>query len=431
MTAEVAIANATAVALAADSAVTIGGQKIYNSALKVFSLSKVAPVGVMIYGNAQLLDVPWEVLIKTFRETLGNRTLPSLSDYAQQFIIYVSEHTEFFPATSQSHWMDSNVRGYYQLIREQFLKDIQARFEEADRDIPNTELLDAFSGKVDEHRKLLSDKNFADNLDKKFESQFRKRHAAKLKTIRDEVFEQLPITPALSRKLNDIAVFLHSRKVYSNNLSGVVLAGYGDKEIYPRIISYDVEGIVDDTLKYALNESKSGEIRGGSDCNIIPFAQDDMVATFMNGVSPEILNFLSSYLTEAFKRLPEVFSFDGMTEVQKRTAEKASAEVLDGFFENLQSHLRDSHISPVLNMVTVLPKDELAEMAESLVNLTAFKRRMTDSFETVGGPIDVAIISKGDGLVWVKRKHYFPSQLNQHFFRNYFRGIGDGKESDE
>ena len=81
MTAEVAIVNATAVALAADSAVTIGEQKIYNSALKVFALSKVAPVGIMIYGNAQLMDVPWEVLIKTFREEIGNKTLPYLKGY--------------------------------------------------------------------------------------------------------------------------------------------------------------------------------------------------------------------------------------------------------------------------------------------------------------------------------------------------------------
>ncbi|MDC5096393.1 hypothetical protein OHW41_10530, partial [Acinetobacter baumannii] len=75
----------------------------------------------------------------------------------------------------------------------------------------------------------------------------------------------------------------------------------------------------------------------------------------------------------------------------------------------------------VVNMVSALPKDELAAMAESLVNLTAFKRRISESLETVGGPIDVAVISKGDGLVWVKRKQYFPAELNQHFFKNYFR----------
>lgn len=41
-------------------------------------------------------------------------------------------------------------------------------------------------------------------------------------------------------------------------------------------------------------------------------------------------------------------------------------------------------------------------MAESLVNLSAFKLKISDSYETVGGPIDVAIISKTDGFVWIK-----------------------------
>ena len=39
--------------------------------------------------------------------------------------------------------------------------------------------------------------------------------------------------------------------------------------------------------------------------------------------------------------------------------------------------------------------------------------------ETVGGPIDVAVISKGDGFIWIKRKHYFKAELNPQFFANY------------
>lgn len=38
--------------------------------------------------------------------------------------------------------------------------------------------------------------------------------------------------------------------------------------------------------------------------------------------------------------------------------------------------------------------------------------------ETVGGPVDVAVITKGDGFIWVERKHYFKPELNTHFFRN-------------
>jgi hypothetical protein len=54
MTAEVAILNNNGIALAADSAVTIGHEegKIFTSADKLFQLSECAPVGIMVYGSA-------------------------------------------------------------------------------------------------------------------------------------------------------------------------------------------------------------------------------------------------------------------------------------------------------------------------------------------------------------------------------------------
>ena len=45
---------------------------------------------------------------------------------------------------------------------------------------------------------------------------------------------------------------------------------------------------------------------------------------------------------------------------------------------------------------------------------------MSPDSETVGGPVDVAVISKGDGFIWIDRKHYFRKELNDHFFRNYY-----------
>ena len=54
-------------------------------------------------------------------------------------------------------------------------------------------------------------------------------------------------------------------------------------------------------------------------------------------------------------------------------------------------------------MTEMLPKEDLAHLADSLVNLTAFKRRVSLDIESVGGPIDVAVISKGDGFIWISR----------------------------
>ena len=81
-------------------------------------------------------------------------------------------------------------------------------------------------------------------------------------------------------------------------------------------------------------------------------------------------------------------------------------------------------------MVTHLPKDELAAMAESLVRLTSFKRRVSVEAERVAEPIDVAVISKGDGFIWIKRKHYFQRELNPQFFANYYREDKYDQEED-
>ncbi len=77
----------------------------------------------------------------------------------------------------------------------------------------------------------------------------------------------------------------------------------------------------------------------------------------------------------------------------------------------------------MVELVASLPKDELASMAEAFVNLTSFRRKVTPEMETVGGPIDVAVITKGDGFIWIRRKHYFDPELNPQFFVNYYRDV--------
>jgi hypothetical protein len=71
MTAEIAILNKNGVALAADSKVTIGGsgqEKTFDTVNKLFTLSKVHPVGVMIFGNAEFMRYPWETIVKLYRQ---------------------------------------------------------------------------------------------------------------------------------------------------------------------------------------------------------------------------------------------------------------------------------------------------------------------------------------------------------------------------
>lgn len=65
MSAGVCIMNKNAIALAADSAVTIGNHKtIFNSANKLFALSDKAPIGAIIYSNVEMQYIPMEIILK-------------------------------------------------------------------------------------------------------------------------------------------------------------------------------------------------------------------------------------------------------------------------------------------------------------------------------------------------------------------------------
>ena len=90
MTAIVGVLNKHAVAIAADSAVTMGDtHKVVNSGNKIFTLSKYHPVGIMTYNAADFMGTPWEIIIKQYRKQLGDSSKPHINDYIEDFINYL------------------------------------------------------------------------------------------------------------------------------------------------------------------------------------------------------------------------------------------------------------------------------------------------------------------------------------------------------
>jgi hypothetical protein len=95
---------------------------------------------------------------------------------------------------------------------------------------------------------------------------------------------------------------------------------------------------------------------------------------------------------------------------------KAVAEPLvQEFNDKLFGHQTEMHYNPLSKAIGNLPVDEIASLAETLIMLESLKEKVTDPSRSVGGEIDVALITKAEGLVWIKRKHYFPAELNLRF----------------
>ena len=91
-------------------------------------------------------------------------------------------------------------------------------------------------------------------------------------------------------------------------------------------------------------------------------------------------------------------------------------ELLVNLFKDNINTLKKDFYSPILKTVDSLPKEELGNLASTLIEITSLKRKIDSNLESVGGNIDVALISKGDGFIWKKRSPYFNPKLNPQYF---------------
>ena len=438
MTAEIAILNRQAVALATDSAVTVSdgtdrAPKIYNTINKLFTLSKHEPVGVMIYGNSDLGGLPVETAVKIFRDHLGQTAFGSLRDYAESFLEFLGTSPLLYPRDRQNRFVHSVSFHFLSRVRQDLDRQVNVHTE-ANNAISDEDLDNELAKLLEQHREAVERTELLTSADLEDVQAVSEAHSDVIDGVVDGFFGQVLLSNdrrALLRQLVSRAM-LNVRSVVSD--CGMVFAGFGTDEVFPMLVNYAVRGVVADKPHHQLCTTVDGNRNNG----IFPFAQREMVSTFMEGVSPAIKETIYAYMRRISEELPGMIvdGADDELPPNQRDAIRASlTQVLQSAEKSLKQHLEayigNEQIKPVVDTVMSLPKSELAEMAETLVNLTSFRRRVTPDAETVGGPVDVAVISKGDGFVWIKRKHYFRPELNHQFFNNYFvsRRHSDGSQT--
>ena len=219
----------------------------------------------------------------------------------------------------------------------------------------------------------------------------------------------------------------------SERHSGLVIAGFGSAQMFPSLVAVEVDGVIANRLKLAVRNvtDASKEEEGAV---IIPFAEKEMMQRFVEGVDFEYQDYLFSQVETLLRTSADEIIDAYVKDDAKEKAQADTGRAIEENMNKLKTRLRNvrytNYVRPIIDAVGSLPKEEMASMAEALVNLAAIRRRVSTEEETVGGPIDVAIISKGDGFIWIRRKHYFDIRFNPHFAANYFRLQEEGRVHD-
>ncbi len=429
MTTEIAVLNREAVALAADSAITFQERgahtpaKIHTSANKIFALSGPQPVGITVYESAARAGIPWEVIIKLFRRDLGDAVEASLEGYEQRLTAFLGTE-RFIPVDDQRRFVERQAGDTFAKVFVDARSAILAHLT-GPTGLTVAEVQEIIVGQfrdqiTDEQSVPAIHLDHATGLDS-----FVSRYSDITRAVLTTVFGNLPLSDPIVELAGKL---LGERLLRRNRLepgAGIVIAGFGDDDLLPRLRHLRVEGVVDGRAR-AWEASPPWDV-ATQGAQIIPFAQDDMVSFFLSGVSPDyqtavesaIATILTEYPDELVDAVPGLE--DSVKGALRDARDKVSPARLGDVLAKLAAYRHAQFTQDILTVVASLPKDQLASLAEALVNLTSLRRRMSTKAETVGGPVDVAVISKGDGLVWVSRKHYFDPALNPRYFENTYR----------
>ena len=390
----------SAVAMAADSIVTINGNKTYEGVNKLFMLSKNPPMGIMIYNNANFISIPFETLIKDFRYKFENdKSLDTVDDFRNKFKEYLETepNNNKFPMMSlqdkinifMEHMNDEVSALDENTIEEWFINNRDLNVFEDYKDIifTHNESLENFNN-------LINDIT-PEFLDSDKKSKFQK--------ILRNIFVQIMVL---------------------ENYTGVAIVGFERDKLFPSCTLFKIRYIYDD--KFLFDEITNNEV-GEKAVIFAPLAQTDVIESFFTSIDMATENHLKMFfynimegynnnLKELIKSEEDISQEDIERIISILDKVQNKHPDLNNSFESFIDDIKRNNRKPILRSIQFLPKDELSNLAESLINLTSLKRKVQDGLETVGGDVDVAIITKGDGFIWTKRKHYFKPELNPHYF---------------
>ena len=387
MSVGVCIINRNGIALAADSAGTYTGNKMfYNSMNKVFSLSRKYVYGAITYGATTIYNVSIDQVLKEFRTYLDSRE--HISDFFEilpLFEAFINQNSSYykFDLAEANH-----CNGLIKDLVVDWGNKIKTVATEVDAENKISEILNQLETVMRGSLKI-------DNYDV----------SAYIKTTYNDYFNMLigMIVPELNNFPTQKECFWDYICNYfnlsltneTNNYMGLFFAGYGHCDAFPKFTHIELYRVVGGKIKYRLVENYE---ESNNHAQIVPLAQPDVILTFCKGISNRFINYIpqkvESIINSKIDALPDTFTIDQKNAL-KTSLSSSKAEIASA----INTTIQNDNVKPILDSVQLIPLPEMGFLAESLVNITSLKRTFAidGNQQTVGGPTDVAVMSKGDG----------------------------------
>ena len=423
MTAIVGILNKRGAVMAADSAVTVTNgdrTKIYNTATKIFRMSLENPVGVMIFSSSEFIGTPWDVIFKLYRDTRGKQSFNTLEEYAKNFVDFLSAENYFSSVKSQKDYFISELSKFYYTIRDEVLDDYQSKIDnmteeeasEVDSDVILRSMLES---KLKYAAELYSEKGINPEFEDYTIDNLRSYGNENFKELMELCEEDSMPIDLRQQWEESFLAYIRSQNYYKG--SGIVFVGYGSKDIYPSILPIYISGAFDHRLRYYFDVDSAESVTTDDRAFICPFAQTDVMMTLMKGVAPDLFEVIDSQHEKSMQKVKDdivgkLAEANVPQDVIDMVVESTLDKIQEEFQKKVLDYIQEEYIDGIIDAVDSFSIDDMANMGESLVSVTNLQRHISSSDESVGGPIDVAVITRSEGFIWIKHKDWFRQELN-------------------
>ncbi|MBR0270685.1 MAG: hypothetical protein IJQ68_01650 [Methanobrevibacter sp.] len=380
MTTEILAMNRNSIAIAVDSAVTINRQKTANGFTKLFPIDNF-PMAIMMYGSANFENIPMENLIADFINTTNFDETDNIEKVKSLFLDFLAQNTP----------------------KHNFKKDIESR-------------LDIFKKEITEYFARLNDEEIDSEIQYYLGLEI-PYFVLKLEEYSqyDHYFKILKKELGLGKWKAFKNYFFHQLCLYS---TGIVIMGFGKYDNFPSYMNFDMVVNNDGNIEISNEQSELCY-----EYNIIvPFAQTDVILGYLDGIRPEFHDFISIshliFLNDFLDNFLEFIDFENnlsegsINNVLKKVNDFKSQLITQNHnFLNYLEFGKEYFFNNFLESMSLLSKEEMAKMVKLLVEITSLRFKVSQELNIVGGEINVGVISKLDGFVWIEKEEYFDEKF--------------------
>jgi hypothetical protein len=195
-----------------------------------------------------------------------------------------------------------------------------------------------------------------------------------------------------------------------------VFTGFGSEQDYPSLVSTVVFEGFDNRVNYHIRPEDIICISEENPVAICPFAQKDVIKSLLRGLHVDYSRMITNTMQDIYRPFGnDIFDmneddkeFENLNFMEfQMMLQDVKVDDLDKKFYNANVRYLNKKQHKWEKNLEDYDLLAMAALAQSLIDLTGFHRILTFSEEGVGGPVDLAVITKNEGFTWLSRKSWY------------------------